>query len=119
MSAEIPTLRMLAASEQELAERADRLASSLSAEGVRCRVVEAASAVGGGTFPEVELPSRAVEISGPGATELARALRDGDPPVIGRILDDRLVLDLRTVLPGQEVDLVRRVREAVAGAAPT
>ena len=117
--AEIPTLRMLAASEQDLAERAERLASSLSAEGVRCRVVEAASAVGGGTFPEVELPSRAVEISGPSATELARALRDGDPPVIGRILDDRLVLDLRTVLPGQEVDLVRRVREAVAGTAPT
>ena len=117
--AEIPTLRMLAAGEEELAERAERLASSLSAEGVRCRVIEAGSAVGGGTFPEIELPSRAVEVSGPGATELARALRDGDPPVIGRILGDRLALDLRTVLPGQDEDLVRRVREAVEGMAPS
>jgi L-seryl-tRNA(Ser) seleniumtransferase len=110
---------MLAATEGELSPLAERLAGSLSAVGVRCRVVDAGSAVGGGTFPEVELPSKAVEISGPGATELARALRDGDPPVIGRILDDRLVLDLRTVLPGQEADVVRRVREALTTASPS
>jgi L-seryl-tRNA(Ser) seleniumtransferase len=74
--------------------------------------------VGGGTFPEVEMPSWAVELAGGSAEELARALRDGDPPVVGRIADDRLLLDVRTVLPGQEEDLVRRVREAWASARP-
>ena len=90
------------------------LAAALSDESVRCGVTEAVGAVGGGTFPGVELPSWAVELSHPSLTELARALRDGNPPVVGRILDDRLTLDLRTVLPGQEGELARRVSEAVA-----
>ncbi len=111
---EIPTLRMLALSAGELAERADRVVAALAAESIESRAVETVGAVGGGTFPEVELPSMSVELSGPSAVQLARAMRTGDPPVIGRIFEDRLRLDVRTVLPGQEADLVRRVREAMA-----
>jgi L-seryl-tRNA(Ser) seleniumtransferase len=85
--------------------------------GVACEVVEATGAVGGGTFPGVELASWALELhSEAGADALAAALRDGDPPVIGRIVDDRLRLDVRTVLPGQEDDLARRVQESVESA---
>jgi L-seryl-tRNA(Ser) seleniumtransferase len=113
--AEIPTLRMLAARPAELAAQADALAAGLAASGVECRVVDSAGAVGGGTFPGVELPSRAVEILAPSVTELARALRLGDPPVVGRVLDDALLLDVRTVLPGQEEDLTRRIREVTTG----
>ncbi|MEQ1858207.1 MAG: L-seryl-tRNA(Sec) selenium transferase [Longimicrobiales bacterium] len=116
--AEIPTLRMLATDQNELRERAGRVAAALSEGGVPCRVVDAAGAVGGGTFPEVDLPSYAVQLDEAHADLLARALRDGDPPVIGRIVNDRLGLDVRTVLPGQEADLVRRVREALAQLAP-
>ncbi|MBM4182891.1 MAG: L-seryl-tRNA(Sec) selenium transferase [Gemmatimonadetes bacterium] len=110
---EIPTLRMLGAPLAELSVRAGRLGTALTAAGVPCSVVDAAGAVGGGTFPEVELPSKAVEVRGVGADALARALRDGRPPVVGRIVEDRLWLDVRTVLPGQEDDLVRRVQEAL------
>ncbi len=112
--AEVPTLRMLAADRAQLADRAQRLAEELTHAGVRCRVVDAAGAVGGGTFPEVELPSCAIELEAARADALARALRGGDPPVIGRIVRDRLGLDVRTVLPGQEYDLVHRVIEAQA-----
>jgi len=114
--AEIPTLRMLAASAAELTERAHRIAATLAGVGVPAQAVDVNGAVGGGTFPEVELPSSAVELTGVRAGETARLLRGGDPPVIGRIADDRLLLDVRTVLPDQEADLVRRVSEARARA---
>jgi L-seryl-tRNA(Ser) seleniumtransferase len=109
---EIPTLRMLAATPAELEARAGTVVAELQSRGVSCRAVRAEGAVGGGTFPGVVLESRAVELGGADAAELARELRDGDPPVIGHIREDRLLLDLRTVLPGQEGILARRVLEA-------
>jgi L-seryl-tRNA(Ser) seleniumtransferase len=112
--AEIPTLRMLVARPAELEERARRLAATLEQHGVRCGAVQAEGAVGGGTFPGVALESWAVELTGPSVADLARALRDGEPPVIGHIQGDRLLLDVRTVLPGQDEILVRRVRESLA-----
>jgi len=116
--AEIPTLRMLALRPTDLQDRAASLASGLAAERIECRVVETAGAVGGGTFPDVELPSHAVELRVGSATELAEALRGGDPPVIGRVVDEALLLDVRTVLPGQETDLLRRVVEAAGSVRP-
>jgi L-seryl-tRNA(Ser) seleniumtransferase len=113
--AQVPVLRMLASDPSELEERAVALAATLTQAGVECGAVETAGAVGGGTFPGVELPSWAVQLRGSSAPDLVRALRAGDPPVVGRVLDDALLLDLRTVLPGQEDDLVRRVREAIRG----
>jgi L-seryl-tRNA(Ser) seleniumtransferase len=110
--AEIPTLRMLAARPAALGPRARRVAAALEEAGVACGVVETASAVGGGTFPGVELPSSAVALVGGGASALARLLRGGDPPVVGRIVDDALLLDMRTVLPGQEGELIEAVARA-------
>jgi len=113
--AEIPTLRMLEADEASLEKRATTLRDRIVGRGAAAAVVATRGAVGGGTFPGVELPSHAVQLaSEEGAEALARALRDGDPPVVGRIVDDRLLLDVRTILPGQEDDLVRRVAESVA-----
>jgi len=110
--AEIPTLRMLRASPSEIEERVGAVVAALSAAGVDCAVTASAGAVGGGTFPEVDLASYAVALRSDRVDDLARQLRAGDPPVVGRVVDDALLLDLRTVLPGQEEDLVRRVREA-------
>jgi L-seryl-tRNA(Ser) seleniumtransferase len=108
---------MLAQDEAALAERAAGLAATLGAAGVACEAVETAGAVGGGTYPDVDLPSRAVELRTPRPADLARALREGDPPVIARVVHDAVRLDVRTVLPGQEDDLVCRVREATASVA--
>jgi len=111
--AEIPTLRMLASDPAELRGRAEELAARIVEAGVECSVAETKGTVGGGTFPGVELDSWAIRLRpGSGLDAMADALRDGYPPVIGRIAEDALYLDVRTVLPGQEEDLVRRVGEA-------
>ena len=79
-----------------------------------CSARPAKSAVGGGTYPGVTLDSWSVALDAD-AHRLADALRQGDPPVVGRIEDDRLHLDLRTVEPREEPDLVRGVLQAMEG----
>ena len=112
---EIPVLSMLTASAEVLRTKATGVADDLVAQGVSCSICETRGAVGGGTFPGVELSSFGVEIqAAQGANALAAALREASPGVIGRIVDDKLVLDVRTVLPGQEADLARIVGEVVA-----
>ncbi len=115
--AEIPALRMLAADPRELEERAAALAGALDAAGVACSAVPSRGAVGGGTFPGTELESWAVALETGGRPDgVAAALREGSPPVIARIVEDALLLDVRTLLPGQEEDVVRRVPEALRAA---
>jgi L-seryl-tRNA(Ser) seleniumtransferase len=101
---EIPVLAILTAGEAELRERAERLAAAIGDAAV---IVDATARVGGGALPLLELPGPAVAVSLPGlsANELAARLRAADPPVIGRIEDDRLLLDPRT-LADDEVPLV-------------
>jgi L-seryl-tRNA(Ser) seleniumtransferase len=71
-------------------------------------MLSGASAVGGGSAPGLQLPTVLLSIArdgeSPGATE--RWLRSLDPPVVARIEHDRLVLDLRTVLPAEDATLV-------------
>jgi L-seryl-tRNA(Ser) seleniumtransferase len=99
---EIPVLAMLEAPEEELAARAQRLAGALGGE-----VVRATAKVGGGALPLLELegPVVALPRSPAGADAQAAALRAGDPPVIARISDGRVLLDPRTITD-READLV-------------
>ena len=109
----IPTLRMLGNTPESLGKRCEDLDAELTGLGIGSSIVESEGRVGGGTYPGVKLPGFALALDGPhGAEALAMHLRNGDPPVIARIVDERVFIDLRTVLPGQENDLVRRVREA-------
>ncbi|MCZ4256577.1 L-seryl-tRNA(Sec) selenium transferase [Sulfitobacter sp. G21635-S1] len=97
---EVPVLRMLSAPQETVAARAAALAERLAAAGVTDIGTEATSArVGGGTLPEQDLPSVALSLRLEGftAAALSAALRRGRPPVIGRIAQDRLLLDLRSV----------------------
>jgi L-seryl-tRNA(Ser) seleniumtransferase len=113
---EIPTLRMLSATEHELKKRAVSLAEKLDGSGISPVLVEGKGAVGGGTYPGVELPGWALTLDHPdGAEAFAARLRAGRPPVIARISDGRVLLDPRTVEAEEEDDLVRRVSEAWAG----
>ncbi|MGI8944926.1 MAG: L-seryl-tRNA(Sec) selenium transferase [Thermoleophilaceae bacterium] len=96
---EILVLRMLRACEPELRARAERMRDLLAAGGVAAEVVEAAARVGGGALPLLELEGPVCAIgAGPLAPdELARRLRAHEPPVIGRVREDRLLLDPRTL----------------------
>jgi L-seryl-tRNA(Ser) seleniumtransferase len=101
---EVPVLRMLGAGVEEIGRRAAVLAGSLHANGWRTRVIDGMSTIGGGSAPGAELPTRLVQIERDGlsADQIEERLRACDPPVIARIQDDHVVLDLRTVLPEQD-----------------
>jgi L-seryl-tRNA(Ser) seleniumtransferase len=95
----VPVQRMLRMTADEIGARADALASSLNASGWQARVIDGVSTVGGGSAPGAELPTKLVELSRAGMTadRIEQHLRALDPPVIARIWNDRVVLDLRTV----------------------
>jgi L-seryl-tRNA(Ser) seleniumtransferase len=109
----LPVLRMLGLGADALRARAEALALALRprAGSARVEVVAGESAVGGGAAPAVALPSWLVAIDAARpAGELLAALRAGQPPVVGRVADGRLLLDLRTVFEEQDAPL----RDALA-----
>jgi L-seryl-tRNA(Ser) seleniumtransferase len=110
----IPTLRMLTEPLASIRRRALKVLARTGPAAVRAlgaAVIESSSQVGGGALPTVELPSAVIAL---GTRErpaegLDEALRTGHPPVLGRLLDDRLLLDCRTVLPADVVALAARL----------
>ena len=95
---EIPVLRMLALHEDVLRERAVLLAT-VCPPNFAARLAPGDSAVGGGAFPVERLPTTLVSLApgADGANHLALRLRQADPPIIARVVDDRVVLDPRTM----------------------
>ena len=112
----LPVWRLIAEAPAKLARRAKAVAARLEAAGIPAAVIETTSTVGGGSLPEETQPSRGVALSAASAARAVGALRRADPPVIGRIVDDRVVLDLRSVLPEQDDALVNAVIGALSGA---
>jgi L-seryl-tRNA(Ser) seleniumtransferase len=108
---QLPVLAMLTLDGDELHVRAHRLAAAVDGE-----VITAAARVGGGALPLLELPGPVVALDpGPaGADALAAALRVGEPPLVGRIERGRVLLDPRTLAPG-EVDAAAAAVLAVRG----
>ncbi len=104
----VPVQRMLHATAEDIEARAQALAAALAANGWRVAMISGASAVGGGSAPGVQLPTVLVSIERGGGSAAATEqwLRSLDPPVIARIEHERVVLDLRTVLPDQDGMLV-------------
>jgi L-seryl-tRNA(Ser) seleniumtransferase len=103
-----PVAIALETSPAELSARAQRLAHQLDAAGIDARAVTSAAVVGGGGAPGVELPSAAVSLP----VLLTEPLRTGNPAVMGRVEQDRLLLDLIAIDPGDDVALVRAVLAA-------
>ena len=104
---EIPIWRMISAPVQILEERAESWKKAVADRGVAgARVETSRSAIGGGSLPGETLPTRVLSLDcssiNGGAEGLTQRLRAADPPVIGRIEDDRVLLDPRTVLPDEE-----------------
>jgi L-seryl-tRNA(Ser) seleniumtransferase len=111
---ELPVWRMIAAAPRALAARARSIAGKLAEAGILAEVIEVRSTVGGGSLPEETQPSFAVAIAGGPATRIAQTLRSADPPVIARIVEERVALDLRSVLPEDDDVLTRAVTGALA-----
>lgn len=114
---ELPARAMLAATAEQLRPRAEALAGALARlPGVDAEVRPERSQPGSGAAPDVFLDTFCVALSAEGrsAASLARALRLGEPPVFARIQDERLLLDPRTLLSGEDEALVGAVRAALA-----
>lgn len=116
---EIPVWQMIARQPADLEARAWAIAASLSGPGgALVEVIEMASTVGGGSLPGETLPSWGLALSdGKRLEALLARLRRSDPAVIGRIADDRVLLDLRTVPPSRDQDLANAIRGALGATA--
>jgi L-seryl-tRNA(Ser) seleniumtransferase len=104
----IPVVRMLTMAAREIEARARRLIDELAeVPGLRAEIVDGFSTIGGGSAAGSALPTKliAVTVDGVSASGLDARLRAGDPPIVARIQDDRVVLDLRTVPDASDVEL--------------
>jgi L-seryl-tRNA(Ser) seleniumtransferase len=114
--AELPIWNMLGASAESLAVRARSWQSRLMERGVAVEVAPSESTVGGGSLPGERMATTVLAITPRrgGAADLLRRLREHEPPVIGRIVEERVLLDPRTVLPGEDEVVIAAVLAALA-----
>ena len=104
---EIPALAMLAADPDDIARRARRLAGGLRKAAPRFEVAVAAgtSEAGGGSLPTCQLPTTLVSLTPPAgvrAGDVAARLRQHDPPILVRVHEERILIDPRTLLEGDD-----------------
>jgi|tagenome__1003787_1003787.scaffolds.fasta_scaffold20980078_2 L-seryl-tRNA(Ser) seleniumtransferase len=112
---EIPILAMLGTSVEALRQRAGRLRDAVGPLASRSDIVESEASVGGGAFPSARIPSIALAFD-KNAAELEGRLRLGEPAVIGRVADEKLLIDLRTVGVGDDAALALALGAALHGA---
>ena len=100
----IPTLKMMRLTKDEIGKRAEALAASVESSILKTEIVDGESVIGGGAAPSSVLPTRLLALScaGLSADELATLLRTSDPPIVARVEDGRVLLDLRTVFAEQD-----------------
>ena len=106
---DIPALAQLTASVDALRKRAETIRGQLGANAVD--VVDCDASVGGGAFPTARIPSVALAVAGP-AEAIESKLRGGDPPLITRIAEGRVLIDLRTIFPGDDELVTAAIRAA-------
>jgi L-seryl-tRNA(Ser) seleniumtransferase len=118
---EVPALRQLLAAPEALAERARTLAACLrrvAGEGARVEVVPERSPVGGGSLPGFELDGSVVLLAAPGGAQgFAARMREAPVPVLARVRDDQVLIDVRTLLEGDDAAVEAAVRFAREGGA--
>jgi L-seryl-tRNA(Ser) seleniumtransferase len=104
----IPALAMLRQSADQIRRRA--LAFVARVPGLHAEVIEGQSVTGGGATPEQSIPTWLIAIDCANVGDSERRLRAGDPPVVARIENERLIFDLRTVFPEEEDALLAAVK---------
>jgi len=110
---EIPVLAMLTSPVEEIEARAHTVARALREGGLDPQVKRSKASVGGGAFPTAGIPSSAIVLAG-NAAEAEGKLRLSEPPVIARIADGTVLLDLRSVQPREDGTLSRAVLKALS-----
>jgi L-seryl-tRNA(Ser) seleniumtransferase len=107
---EIPALAQLTCDLALLRDRAERIRNQVNSPAVE--IVDSEASVGGGAFPTARIPSAALAISGR-ADAIESRLRCAEPPVVARVADRRVIVDLRAVFPSEDSDLATALRVAL------
>jgi len=109
----IPVLQMLSLTREDLQTRTDAFVQKVSNANLSIAIQNSDSAVGGGAGPTADLPTVLIAISHSvkSAQELESAFRNSSPPIISRVADEKVLLDLRTVFPHQEAILLTALQK--------
>ncbi len=110
---DIPVLAMTRLTVDDLKTRGEALRERLASAGIAAQLMSTEAAIGGGTLAEARFPSIGLNIGGDAET-VAQALRNGRPAILGRIVDDRCVLDLRTLIVPEGFDLAQHLIQTLA-----
>ncbi len=104
---------MMQLSQDEIGKRAEAVAEKLQSSRLSLEVIDGQSVIGGGAAPSAMLPTRllAVSCEGLSADEVSARLRASNPPVIARVEEGRVLLDLRTVFPEQEQFVIAALQQ--------
>jgi L-seryl-tRNA(Ser) seleniumtransferase len=111
---QVPTRALLSESALALKQRAERLQAELQRHGFSTELIEVEGQAGGGTLPLARIASAACRLEGDPEALLSR-LRQGDPPVVARISDGRVLLDVRCIPDAELEALGRAVATALSG----
>jgi L-seryl-tRNA(Ser) seleniumtransferase len=109
--AELPALRMIRQSADQIRERAERVVHAL--QDLRASIEPGQSVIGGGATPEQPIPTYLIAIACDDVVKVERRLRGRTPAIIARIEHNRLVIDLRTVLETEEPELTQALLDAL------
>ena len=103
----VPVLRMMRLSKDDIARRAEALIGTVNAPKLKLDLLDGESVIGGGAAPSAVLATRLIALTHAqlSADELCSGLRSASPPVVARVEEGRVVLDLRTVFPSQDATL--------------
>ena len=108
----IPTLRMISLSKDEIGGRADAVAKQINSDKLKAEVIDGESVIGGGAAPSSVLPTKLLALTAAdlSADELSARLRKSNPSIVARVEEGRVLLDLRTVFPGQDTVIASVLR---------
>jgi L-seryl-tRNA(Ser) seleniumtransferase len=103
----VPVLRMMRLTKEDIARRAEALIAKVNAPKLKLELLEGESVIGGGAAPSAVLPTRLIALthSTLSADELCARMRASDPPIVARVEEGRVLLDLRAVFPSQDATL--------------
>ena len=111
----IPAVRMMRLSKDQIAKRAEAVAEEIKSSKIVTEIIDGESLIGGGAAPSAVLPTRllAVSCKDLSADELAARLLASDPPIVARVEDGRVLLDLRTVFAEQDQIIIQAFQQSV------